>query len=257
MPQEDRDEAILRELRTLGDRMRRLEERVEGLVTPLGAAPGQVLRTHVEGLDELLGGGIPKGHALLLRGPPGSGKTALALAILMGLRTEDQAGLYVAMEEGRTSLQATGARAGLDVPNDMIVDGARLRLENPDARGDWLTILGNFLQRRRAEGRVDVAVVDPLDFLVEGGGPNARVELFRFIAQGKALGLTLMLIEGGGGQMEEALVDGILEFIVVQGSRGEREVHVRCPKMRHMAHGRRDLVLEFQGRRLVARPLGP
>jgi circadian clock protein KaiC len=39
---------------------------------------GSVVQTTIPGLDELLGGGIPSGCALVVTGPPGSGKTILA-----------------------------------------------------------------------------------------------------------------------------------------------------------------------------------
>lgn len=39
---------------------------------------GSIVQTNIPGLDELLGGGIPGGCALVVTGPPGSGKTILA-----------------------------------------------------------------------------------------------------------------------------------------------------------------------------------
>ena len=38
--------------------------------------------TYVKGLDERLGGGIPRGHVVLVSGPPGSFKSTLAFRIL-------------------------------------------------------------------------------------------------------------------------------------------------------------------------------
>jgi circadian clock protein KaiC len=53
-------------------------------------------RTGVEGLDAMLGGGIPAGHSMLVVGPSGSGKTTLATQfILEGCRSEDPAVLAI------------------------------------------------------------------------------------------------------------------------------------------------------------------
>jgi len=40
------------------------------------------VKTHVDGLDELVGGGIPKGHVVLISGLPGTMKSSLTYAIL-------------------------------------------------------------------------------------------------------------------------------------------------------------------------------
>ncbi len=57
------------------------------------------LETGVPGLDEMMGGGIPEGDALLLTGPAGSGKTTFATQfIAAGLRAGEN-GVVVVFEE--------------------------------------------------------------------------------------------------------------------------------------------------------------
>jgi len=55
--------------------------------------------TGIDGLDELLGGGIPKGRCILVVGSPGSGKTTLAMQFLRNGTTREERGLYVTMDE--------------------------------------------------------------------------------------------------------------------------------------------------------------
>ncbi len=61
--------------------------------------------TGVEGLDEVLHGGIPTGRATLLTGGPGSGKTVLAMQMLaMSGSRRARPGLFVTFEEDRERL---------------------------------------------------------------------------------------------------------------------------------------------------------
>src|SRR5512147_3169976 len=58
----------------------------------------------VEGLDEVLGGGLPSGCLYLLQGDPGSGKTTLALQFLLeGVRRGEQT-LYITLSETKAEL---------------------------------------------------------------------------------------------------------------------------------------------------------
>jgi circadian clock protein KaiC len=63
--------------------------------------------TGVEGLDELLKGGFPKGSVILVCGGPGSGKTILGIQFLVkGARDCNQPGLYLSLEESKTHVCA-------------------------------------------------------------------------------------------------------------------------------------------------------
>lgn len=118
---------------------------------PPPRAPGPPERpsTGVTGLDELLGGGLPLGDAVLVAGPAGSGKSALATQFIAeGLRQGDAA--VVAVFEERPEEYVTRAdQFGLHLsetieqerleviylrPLDLSVDEALLEIQDAVAR---------------------------------------------------------------------------------------------------------------------------
>jgi circadian clock protein KaiC len=64
--------------------------------------------TGVAGLDEILGGGLSRGHAFLLEGSPGTGKTTIGLQFL--LAEPKDAALYLTLSETELELR-DGARS--------------------------------------------------------------------------------------------------------------------------------------------------
>ena len=61
--------------------------------------------TGIKGLDTLLGGGLPKGRSILVRGGPGTGKTILGCQFLCnGFRENKEPGILVSLEESTQSL---------------------------------------------------------------------------------------------------------------------------------------------------------
>ncbi len=61
--------------------------------------------TGVPGLDDILGGGLPKRHLYLVEGDPGTGKTTLALQFLLeGIRNGEKV-LYVTLSESKRELE--------------------------------------------------------------------------------------------------------------------------------------------------------
>ena len=55
----------------------------------------------VDGFDELVGGGIPKGRLYLLSGPPGSGKTTFSAQFITRGAMRGETCLYISMHETR------------------------------------------------------------------------------------------------------------------------------------------------------------
>jgi KaiC/GvpD/RAD55 family RecA-like ATPase len=75
----------------------------------------QLISTGVKGLDELLGGGLPKGKCILVVGSPGAGKTILQMQFLISGAKTDERGLYVAMDETPEQIKVNLSSFGWDI----------------------------------------------------------------------------------------------------------------------------------------------
>lgn len=91
--------------------------------------------TGVPGLDEILGGGLTKGHAFLLEGTPGTGKTTIAVKYLLEGEREGDKCLYITLSETVAELRSGAASHGWTlgesitvfelVPPEDILDASR------------------------------------------------------------------------------------------------------------------------------------
>lgn len=76
--------------------------------------------TGIQGLDEITGGGLPKGRTTLVCGGAGCGKTLLAMEFLVRGATQfDEPGVFMAFEETAEDLTQNVASLGFDL-NDLI-----------------------------------------------------------------------------------------------------------------------------------------
>jgi len=69
-------------------------------------------QTGISGLDDILGGGLTRGHAFLLEGSPGTGKTTVALQFLMDGADKGERCLYITLSETEDELRASAASHG-------------------------------------------------------------------------------------------------------------------------------------------------
>jgi circadian clock protein KaiC len=113
--------------------------------------------TGIQGLDELLSGGIPKGRVVLIVGGPGSGKTTLASQFLYkGISEFEENGIFVSLDESKAHFYSEMSSFGWDfakAENErkfLFVDATkmsraamlreRLNLETKSIRGKQLQI---------------------------------------------------------------------------------------------------------------------
>ena len=72
--------------------------------------------TDIQGLDEITGGGLPKGRPTLVCGGPGCGKTLFAMEFLVRGATEfNEPGVFISFEETEEELTANVASLGFDL----------------------------------------------------------------------------------------------------------------------------------------------
>ncbi len=99
-------------------------QRAEDLAPPLSAR----LRMGVELLDEMLGGGLPRGYSLLVAGPSGSGKSVLAAAFLAEGARAGETGVIAAFEQRPNQTRNPDVAALIDAGNVRLVDSRALDL---------------------------------------------------------------------------------------------------------------------------------
>lgn len=91
------------------------------------------LKTGIEGLDDILEGGLPSGHLYLIEGDPGTGKTTLALQFLLSGIASGESALYVTLSESAKELRDVSASHGWSIDQvqifEMLPDEEALRPE--------------------------------------------------------------------------------------------------------------------------------
>ena len=79
------------------------------------AAAAEKARLGVTGLDDILVGGLARGHLYLLEGSPGTGKTTVALQFLLEGAQKGEVGLYVTLSETENELRLTAQSHGWEI----------------------------------------------------------------------------------------------------------------------------------------------
>src|SRR5260370_18650329 len=104
------------------------------------ARDGEILadercRSGVEGLDDILAGGLPRGCFCLIQGDPGSGKTTLALQFLLeGLRRGEKV-FYITLSETKQELLHVARSHGWSIDKIPVLDLSAIEnLLRPEAQ---------------------------------------------------------------------------------------------------------------------------
>jgi KaiC/GvpD/RAD55 family RecA-like ATPase len=80
----------------------------------------------INGLDDVLRGGLPKGRTILVVGSPGSGKTTFAIQFLVGGAKAGEPGLYVSFDEKPERVKANLSSFGWNL--DSLEQAGKLTL---------------------------------------------------------------------------------------------------------------------------------
>ncbi|MFO7991516.1 MAG: ATPase domain-containing protein [Thermoplasmata archaeon] len=207
------------------------------------------IKTHIIGFDNMLKGGIPKGHIVLVCGGPGTYKSSITLnSMINNANKEGIKGVYISLEESKESLMETAGGLGLegwDHNKILIADVSKLRLikSGVDRTKNWINILENYIRKRIDEG-FDVIAIDSMSALYSLADlKNPRKELFQFYGFLKGLNVTVLLInefvdgeQSFGKYGEDFLSDGVIHLKYHHVSETEIQLWIRCVKMRQVKH---------------------
>lgn len=77
--------------------------------------PNKRVSSGIKGLDEMLGGGFPSGHIIVVIGDSGTGKTTLALQFIFDGLLKGESAIYITIEEEKESIISNAANYGWDM----------------------------------------------------------------------------------------------------------------------------------------------
>lgn len=150
------------------------------------------LRTGIEGLDQMLGGGILRGSALLLTGAPGTAKTSISSSFVDAACARGETALMVCFDESPGEMVRNLGSIGVNLQPHL--DSGRLVMRGMAARAQSAELVFAELHQMIAQRRPDCLVVDPVSALLKGGGESVALgALLRIFQLCKLQGITLLM----------------------------------------------------------------
>ncbi|MDX6436797.1 MAG: circadian clock protein KaiC, partial [Gaiellaceae bacterium] len=207
--------------------------------------------TGISGLDEVTGGGLPRGRPTLVCGPAGCGKTLLATEFLFrGITEFDEPGVFVAFEETADDLVANVASLGFDLAKaesdgKLVIDHISVSRGEMEATGDW-DLDGLFLRLGAAIDAVGAkrVVIDTIETLFGAFSNTAilRSELQRLFGWLKEREITAVITgeRGDGTLTRYGIEEYVSDCVIVLDHRVNDQTstrRLRILKYRGSLHG--------------------
>jgi circadian clock protein KaiC len=207
--------------------------------------------TGIDGLDQITGGGIPKGRPTLVCGGPGCGKTLFAMEFLVRGATQfGEPGAFITFEETGEELATNVRSLGFDVDaliaaGKFAVDYVRVEPAEIAETGDF-DLEGLFLRLGLAIDSVGAkrVVLDTIESLFGGFNNQAllRSELRRLFRWLKDKGVTAVITgeRGEGSLTRQGLEEYVSDCVILLEHRVIDQIstrQLRIVKYRGTAHG--------------------
>jgi circadian clock protein KaiC len=199
--------------------------------------------TGISGLDEVTGGGLPRGRTTLVCGPAGCGKTLLAMEFLIrGITEHGEPGVFVSFEETVGELVENVASMGFDLQqlqDDKLLVMENIKLASGDLAetGAW-DLSGLFIRIGAAIDAVGAkrVVLDTIETLFGAFSNTAtlRAELGKLFTWLKERGVTAIVTgeRGDGTLTRYGIEEYVSDCVIVLDPR-----RLRVLKYRGTLHG--------------------
>jgi circadian clock protein KaiC len=207
--------------------------------------------TGIEGLDEITGGGLPRGRPTLVCGSAGCGKTLLGMEFLVrGAVQYGEPGVFIAFEESAAELTQNVRSLGFDVDKlieqkMMVVDFVRVERSEIEETGEY-DLEGLFVRLAYAIDTIKAKriVLDTIEALFSGLSNMGilRAELRRLFRWLKDKGVTAVITgeRGEGILTRHGLEEYVSDCVILLDHRVTDQVstrRLRIVKYRGTVHG--------------------
>ena len=207
--------------------------------------------TGIDGLDQVTGGGLPKGRPTLVCGSAGCGKTLMAMEFLVRGATQfGEPGAFITFEESPEELAANVRSLGFDLDRlvaeeKIAVDFVRIEAAEIVENGAY-DLEGLFLRLGFAIDSVGAkrVVLDTIESLFSGFSNEAvlRSELRRLFRWLKDKGVTAVITaeRGEGTLTRQGLEEYVSDCVILLDHRVNEQVstrRLRIVKYRGTSHG--------------------
>jgi circadian clock protein KaiC len=207
--------------------------------------------TGIDGLDEITGGGLPKGRPTLICGGPGCGKTLLAVEFLVRGATQfDEPGVFITFEESAEELAQNVRSLGFDLDaliaeKKLAIDHVRVERSEIEETGEY-DLEGLFLRLGFAIDSVGAKriVLDTIESLFSGFTNEAllRSELRRLFRWLKDRGVSAVITgeRGERSYTRQGLEEYVSDCVILLDHRVNEQTstrRLRIVKYRGTMHG--------------------
>src|SRR5215207_8642225 len=207
--------------------------------------------TGIPGMDEITGGGLPKGRPTLIAGAAGCGKTLFAMEFLINGATQyDEPGVFVAFEENAEELAQNVASLGFDLKKlsrqkKLIIDHVRVERSEIEETGDY-DLEGLFIRLGHAIDSIGAkrVVLDTIESLFSALSNQGilRAELQRLFRWLKDKGVSAIITaeRGSGTVTRFGLEEYVADCVILLDHRVTEQMstrRLRIVKYRSTLHG--------------------
>ena len=202
----------------------------------------------IEGLDEMIQGGVPERSLLVVMGAAGTGKTTFGLQFLQSGIEDGEKAIYITLEEDKEAVVQAATEKGW--PFDEYIEDDKLAIVDldPIEMANSLASIRGDLPRLVDEFDAQRLVLDSVSLLemMYDNQAERRTEVFDFTRSLKKAGVTTMLTsEASEGNpyasrhgIIEYLTDGVFVLQYVRSEFRETRLAVEIQKIRNANHSR-------------------
>jgi circadian clock protein KaiC len=205
------------------------------------------LHTGVYNFDKLLGGGVPKGETILIKGEPGAGKSNLGLEFLYRGAMKGQKGLYISFQETKDEVLRVNT---FDWDFEKQVNQGRINIRKLDPyRYEQVPDMVRSAAKENNAKRVVLDPITDLDLYIDSR-KDIRKNLLSIKKELNSLGATTFLVAENeeATEIEEEIADGIINMEVKRSKEQvKREIYIKKLRGSDYSHGVHNYIFKSDG----------